>query len=339
MLGALLAIGFACGSSGAIQPEDGAPQHPTTVAPQASAPKLVVANQTSHDATIIDLTTGRTIATVRTGTGPHEAATSPDGRWAVVTNYGQQTPGNSLTVIDLSTATAVRTIPLGTYTRPHGAVFFPDGRRLAVTSEASQNVVLVDFLSGEVEAVIGTGQRGSHMLAMTADGKRIYTANVPDGTASELDVDARRLVRTIPVSTMTEAVAVNPDGSRLWVGSYAARTMSVVDLPAGTVGTTLTGFGLPYRVGVSPDGRLAVVCDPPNDQIRVVDAATRAELATIAVAGSPRGVTFAADGAMAYVTLGEAGAVAEIDLAGRRVARTFPVGSSPDGIAFAPGIR
>ena len=45
------------------------------------------------------------LATVATAEGPHEVATSSNGRWAVVTNYGVPgEPGNSLTVIDLETS-------------------------------------------------------------------------------------------------------------------------------------------------------------------------------------------------------------------------------------------
>src|SRR5215207_1445043 len=87
----------------------------------ARAGTLVVANQQGASATIVDAQTLATIATVPVGVGPHEVAVSTDGRWAVVTNYGDQTvQGNTLSVIDLAaeTPSVVRTIDLGEYRRP-----------------------------------------------------------------------------------------------------------------------------------------------------------------------------------------------------------------------------
>src|SRR4051812_37274949 len=51
----------------------------------ARAGLVVVANQEAGSATVVDAATMKTIATLPVGTGPHEVATSPDGRWAVVT--------------------------------------------------------------------------------------------------------------------------------------------------------------------------------------------------------------------------------------------------------------
>jgi DNA-binding beta-propeller fold protein YncE len=80
---------------------------------------LVVTNKTPATATIIDVATGRALATLPTGNGPHELVLSANGRTAVVTDYGSgSTP--TLTVIDVPAKRVVRTISLGQYTRPHG---------------------------------------------------------------------------------------------------------------------------------------------------------------------------------------------------------------------------
>ena len=100
---------------------------------------LVVTNKTPSTATIIDVASGRTLATLPTGAGPHEITISSDGRTAVVTDYSGQ-PGRTLTVIDVPALRVVRTIDLGQYNRPHGIVFLPGDSLVAVTSEASGNV-------------------------------------------------------------------------------------------------------------------------------------------------------------------------------------------------------
>ena len=72
----------------------------------AATGTVIVANMGDHTATLIDVASKRVVATLPTGQGAHEVAVSRDGRWAVVSNYGVRgAPGNSLTVIDVASAT------------------------------------------------------------------------------------------------------------------------------------------------------------------------------------------------------------------------------------------
>ena len=309
-------------------------------AAQAGAPSsatsgvVLVANQQSASATIVDVAT-RTGTTIPVGMGPHEAAISPDGRWGVVTIYGMQQPGNQLSVIDLDTKSVVRTIDLGNFRRPHGAAFVGSSSRLvAVTSEASQRVVLADIAAGTVVADIPTNSGGSHMLGITADGKRIFTANISSGSVTEIDVDRRTFVRQLPVSTVTEGIGVRPDGSEAWLGSNDQGTVSIVDTKSWSVVKTLSGFSMPYRIGFSPDGRWAVICDPQANRIHIANVATRSVVGTVDSLGSPRGVRIAPDNRTAYVTVNVESAVAAVDLIDRVVRFKVAVEKSPDGVAY-----
>ena len=49
---------------------------------------LVVLNKAEASASLIDCATGRELAKLPTGQGPHEVAISPDGKTAVVGDYG-----------------------------------------------------------------------------------------------------------------------------------------------------------------------------------------------------------------------------------------------------------
>jgi hypothetical protein len=86
----------------------------------AAAGTLIVANKAEATVSLIDVDSGEVRATLPTGTGPHEVAVSPDGRLAVVADYGGGgAPGSTLTLIDVPGALVVRTIDLGEYRRPH----------------------------------------------------------------------------------------------------------------------------------------------------------------------------------------------------------------------------
>jgi YVTN family beta-propeller protein len=303
-------------------------------AQSAASGTVVVANQQSASATIIDLAT-RAETTFDVGAGPHEAAISPDGRWAVVTIYGTQTPGNSLAVIDIAAKKVARTIDLGEYRRPHGAAFLPGSTTtVAVTSEASQNVVIVDIIAGKVLSAIPTHHPGSHMLGITADGKHLFASNVPWGGITEIDLAGKSFSRDLAVAPQTEGVAVAPDGATVWVGSNSAGTVSVVETKSWTVAATLSGLGMPYRIGVSPNGAIAVICDPQQNAIHIADVSSRKIVGSVGSLPSPRGVFIAPDNRTAFVTFGGDNSVGIIDLMERTLKTKFPVGTSPDGVAY-----
>jgi YVTN family beta-propeller protein len=300
---------------------------------------VLVANQQSASATIVDIAT-RAETTLEVGAGPHETVISPDGKWGVVTIYGvggANGAGNKLAVIDLPVKRVVRTIDLGTYTRPHGASFVPGHpSQVVLTSETTANIVLVDIVNGKVLAAIPTQHQGSHMLGITADGKRVFTASIPFGGISEIDLDKRAFVRDLQVSTTTEGVAVAPDGGTVWIGSNNQGTVSVVDTKSWSVVATITGPTMPYRIGFSPDGNTVVFCDPQANKVWIADAKSRKITGSVDGLGSPRGVQIAPDNRTAFVTLGADNAVASVDLIERKVNWSVPVGRSPDGVWYGP---
>src|SRR5687767_301850 len=124
---------------------------------RADADTLLVANKKDATVMLIDVGSGKTLATLPTGRGPHEIAASPDGKTAVIADYGDQgAEGKTLTVIDLDGRKVARTIDLGEFRRPHGLAFLPGGKELIATVEKNQAVVVVDVAAGKVLRHIAT---------------------------------------------------------------------------------------------------------------------------------------------------------------------------------------
>lgn len=297
----------------------------------------LVANQQSGDVSIIDLATGRT-RRVAVGDGPHEAVIFPGSRFGVVSLYGTREPRSRVAVINLEEGTLLGTIEVG-HARPHGLAVLPGKeRRVAVTSEASQLVAVVNIDRCRVEGTTPTGARGSHMVALPADGRTAWTANIPEGSITELAPSRRQTLRTVPIASMTEGIAVTPNGAEVWVGSNDRGTVSVFDTKRGAVSRTLTGFRMPYRLAVSPDGKLAVVCDPTAGAVTVIDVASKRVLGAVTGLASPRGVKIADDSRTALVTLNGSRELAVVDLRVRKILARYPVGDSPDGVGWAASV-
>ena len=319
---------------------------------------LLVLEKDAATARLLDPTTGATVATWPTGPFPHEVTVSPDGRTAVVADYGAEQPGRTLTVLDLPGRRVARTIALGEYRRPHGIVWLPGishTEHVAVTVEESQAVLVVDVAAGRVLRAIPTNERGTHMLALGATAPlQAYTANIGGGTVSQLDLATGTRVRTVRTGRGPEAIDVTPDGRELWVADRQLNTIGVRDARTLDSLATLPTGAFPNRLRFTPDGRTALVSNAAAGTLSVYDVPTRALRGTVAFAvdsmrvrpspltaslgrgAVPLGVLVARDGRTAMVALAATGQIAVVDVAARRVVRLLDGGATPDGMAWVP---
>ncbi len=304
-------------------------------APAQAKPAIVVLSKAESTLAIIDPTTMKVTAKIPTGDSPHEVVISSDGKTAFVANYGAQTPGSSLSVIDIATAKEVRRVDLTPLLRPHGLQFLAG--KLYFTAETNRLIGRYDPATNKVDWVMGTGQNASHMIAVSADQKRMYTANIGSDTITAFEFQnvppAPSKVTQIPVGKQPEAIDLSPDGKEVWTGLNAEGLVEIVDTTANKSVAKINVGGRPYRVKFAPDGK-TVVCSMVNSkELVVIDVATRKELKRLKVDGVPLGIVFSADGKTAFVTMVEPDAVLKVDLETMSVTSRMDASKAPDGIA------
>jgi YVTN family beta-propeller protein len=318
---------------------------------------IIVLNKTDDTAYIIERETGELLASVETGYQPHEVAISPDGRVAVVTNYGlRDRPGNSLTVIDIAEARRIKDIDLGEYLYPHGIRWMGDtGNRVLVTAEGREALIIVDIDTGETEQVAITGQSVSHMVAADPGLKRAFISNIGSASVTAIDLQTGEVITHIGTGQGAEGIDVSPDGKEVWVTNRSANTVSVIDTETLEVVAELESPEFPIRVKFSPDGRYALVSNARSGDVNIFDTAGRRLAATIQMdaeiaeegadryfadqfEGSPIpiGIVIPPDGKSAYVANSNADVVVVIDLESFAVSARYRTGTQPDGIGWSP---
>jgi len=171
---------------------------------------LLVANKGDRTLGIIDPTASQQVAAIpENGVTGHEVIASPDGKTAYVPIYGDSgvgkpgSDGRHLIAVDIASRRITGTVDFGHGVRPHCPMFGPKDGLLYVTTELDNSVTVIDPKTLKIVGMVPTGQAESHMLAITRDGKRGYTANVGPGTVSVLDLAAHKTIAVIPIANQT----------------------------------------------------------------------------------------------------------------------------------------
>ncbi len=316
----------------------------------AHAQVLLVGNKSGASVSALDLSSGKELLKIPVGTGPHEVITSPDGQRIVVGNYGAQTAGNTLSVIDWPTQRVAHTIDLGKHTRPHGIRIFSDNTRAVVTTEGSNSLLVVDLVKGKILQQVDVGEGKAHMVALSPDEQRAYVTHVDAGLLSVVALEDGSKIAEIPTGAGAEGIAVTPDGREAWVSNRLDNTVTVVDTDALKVVERMPTGDFPIRIVMDPQGKHALVTCAKSAELAVFSVADKREIKRIAlsepnrkyaqtmlgVAALPIGAIVSADGRHAYAAVSGGNEIAVIDTQNWSVQARWPAGPEPDALAIAP---
>jgi len=273
---------------------------------------------------------------VPTGDGPHEVVVSDDGAFAFVANYGGQTPGNTISVIDLATRKAVRRVDVSPLVRPHGLAFAAG--KLYFTAEQNRLFARYDPAADRVDWMLGTGQTGTHMIYVNDAASRICTSNIGGNSIAifERAGNGQNWSQTVvPVGRGPEGFDVSPDGRELWAAQSQDGGVSVIDLATKTVTDTFdVGTGRSNRLKFTLDGARVFISDINAGEIVVVDARSHTVLKRIAVGRSPEGILMAPDGRTVYAAVTGDNVVVAIDPESLEITSRIETGNGPDGMAW-----
>jgi len=310
---------------------------------------LLVANRTGGSISLIDFPTRVEVARLPIGPIiPHEVAVSPDGRRALTGEYGpEKRHGQHVILIDIPEARIVGRIDLGPDSRPHSALFLPDGRRAVATMQNSDRLAVIDLDAMKVVRTLPTGGREGHMVRLSPDGSRAYvTSRGAEGTLSVLFLNEDRPPVVIRTGRGAEGIAISPDGREVWVANRQEETISVVDTGALKVVATVPSRLAAGRVEIGANG-LAVVPNGGGGRVvpqylRLFDVKARKMLAEVPLRdGTPQ------DGNFGVLIRGDVAFVSDPDLTssirmydlrvfGKAAPEVLATTAAPDGLAWSP---
>jgi YVTN family beta-propeller protein len=298
---------------------------------------LLVVNQGDQSMSLVDPEGGVQIGKVKTNeVRAHEVVASADGRLAYLPIYGNSgvgkpgTDGRSIEIVDLDKQAIVASMDLGPV-RPHWVKFGPDGM-LYVSAELGNAVDVLDPHLRKKVGSIPTEQAESHMVVISPDGRRAYTANVDAGTVSALDLEARKLIKVIPVAETVQRISMSLDGRWVFTSDQKRPRLAIIDTKSNEVTNWITLPAIGYGTTPTPDGKWLLVSMQSANAVAVVDLAQMKVVRTVPVGADPVQILVHHD--RAYVSCSGDGKVAVLNLADWKVEKQIATGPGADGLAW-----
>jgi YVTN family beta-propeller protein len=237
---------------------------------------------------------------------PVEAAFSPDGKYAYVSNYSM-----------------------------YGEGFGPEGDDDCVPSDGyhSSYVYRIDVATLTIDAVIPVGSVPKY-VAVTPDGRYVLVTNWCTYDLSVIDAATNREVKRIPMGPYPRGLAVSPDSKTAYVGIMGEDDIARVDL--ATFGVSwISGIGQgPRHLVISPDGAALYATLNAEGKVAKIDPVSGAVLNKVATGDQPRSMAISTDGQSLYVVNYESSDVTKLAASDLSTLQTVPTGYHPIGITY-----
>lgn len=250
---------------------------------------------------------------------PVEAAFSPDGQTAYVTNYSM-----------------------------YGTGFSKPGWDLATPADKVDDsyVYRIDMASGKITAAARVGAVPK-FLAASPDGRWIIVANWTSWDLSVIDVATFREIKRVPIGPEPRGIAFLPDSSGAFVTTqyhdarrgYPAELyrLDVADWKLTPIRTDLGRY--PRHIVLDAEGRYLYASMTGDVKVIKVDTTTGKIVGSVRTGAAPRTIVLSDDGLSLYVVNYDDDTLVKVATADMRVLQRLATGHHPVGVTFEPTSR
>jgi YVTN family beta-propeller protein len=207
---------------------------------------------------VIDTVSQAKVKSIPVDGAIHNVYVTPDGKYAVAGSI----PTHMIDVIDTASDTLAWTVKLSGGIRPMAFTKNPDGSTKEIVAQLSDfhGFVLVDFathqevkrvtlpdMPGQQKVVDGVQGAPAHGLAITNDGKLLWSTSKWYGYVAAYSLPDLKLLKVVPVGLIPEWLTIPPDGKSLYVAVAGKDETVVVDNKTMKVVATIPVGYVPKR--------------------------------------------------------------------------------------------
>jgi len=250
---------------------------------------------------------GKHLATIKVGTIPHEFALSADRKFLYVTNYGVKSwndmaqGGNSISILDVRKKKNVGEISLGEYHRPHGIELARNGH-LFVTADFPPSLLEIDPVAKKVVRRIDVTQKLPHMVQLSADQTKAWTANAGSGSVTAISLTGDPMPKVINTGGVPMGFALDPAAGRLYVSTQEGNEVVVVDPARDEVVSRLRVEGGPARLALTPDRKYLITSLIRSGEMAVIETTAVHEIARTRIGAAAEGILIDAKRGIGYMS-------------------------------------
>ncbi len=306
------------------------------MASAALAQTVIIGHKWSDSAGWYDAKTGKQLAVVPVGVRPHEMVWSADHKFAYVTNYGLNTwtqtepGGNTISVLDATGRREVAKIDLGENHRPHGIERGHRTGRLFLTVDLPASVLIVDPVKRAVAGRVAVEQKAPHMLAVTRDESRAYTANAGSASVSMVPLDGKGKPVAINVGGVPMGVELTSDERMVWATTRSGNQLVGIDTRTNKVVHRIDVKGEPARLRILRNDSLLLTSLIGSGELAVIDLKTRKEIRRLPVGKAAEGMLVS--GQYLYISAQGDNKVVKFDMNTWTRVLEIPTADRPDPI-------
>jgi len=240
---------------------------------------------------------------------PVEAAFTPDGRSAYVSNYSMYGP-------DLS----------------------HQGDDVCSPQLGIDNSFLyrIDTASLRIAQVISVGAVPK-FVAVTPNGRLVLATNWCSWSLTVIDASTGRSIREVPLGRYPRGIAVDPMSRTAYVAVMGASRVARVDLRTFRVSWLPAVGSGPRHLVTDAAGRWLYVTLNGDGRVAKVDLRTGRMVAKVRTGSQPRSMAISADGLALYVVNYASDTISKLRTSDMSVVQTVPVNHHPIGISYDTG--
>lgn len=236
---------------------------------------------------------------------PVEAAFTPGGEYAYVSNYSM-----------------------------YGDGFGPEGSDVCSPSSGYDRsfVYRIDATRLRIDQAIRVGAVPKY-VAVTPDERHVLVSNWCSYSLSVISTAKRKVIEEVPLGPYPRGIAVDPDGTTAYVAVMGSSDVAMVDLRTFRV-RWLRGVGVsPRHLVIAPSGRWLYATLNAEGRVAKIDLHTHRVVARVATGSAPRSMAISSNGQFLYVVNYDSDTVAKVRTRDLKVVQT--VGTNPDPIGVA----
>ena len=241
---------------------------------------------------VIDIPSLEIVDFINTGDDPEIFDIDPSGKILVVSNEDD----NEATVINIKDKKIIFTIK-NVGIEPEGVSFSSDGKKVFITSEGTNSVIIIDPWKGEVldEILVGNRPRRGVFLK---NGREYWVSNELSATVTVIDTKDYVIKKTISFKKkgirkddITPVdFAVSEKLNRVYVSLGSANHVAVVDINKYKAVKYILVGNRVWGAALNSDESELVVTNGNSDDISIIDTKSLSAKMSIAVGKTPHTV-------------------------------------------------